>query len=146
VVGIRETRKIVGDYTLTDADLIEGRDFPDTVALSAYGWDLPDPRRPSLQPYHKEFWGNEVKMRDGITRIPYRCLVPKGSRNLLVAGRCVSVKDMALGPVRVMPPCYAMGHAAGTAAALCAREGSAPKDVDVGALRKRLADCGALFS
>ena len=52
VLGVRETRRIVGDYVLGVADLIEGADFPDTIGYSGYGWDLPDPKRPSHQPMH----------------------------------------------------------------------------------------------
>lgn len=145
VVGVRETRKIVGEYVLTEHDCIEGQNFPDTIALSGYGWDLPDPKRPSLQPFFREYWGQDKTMTKSFVEIPYRCLIPRGSENLLVAGRCISVEEQALGPVRIMPACYAMGQAAGTAAALCAKEGCTPVNVSVDILRKSLLDQGAIL-
>lgn len=144
VVGIRETRKIVGEHTLTDSDCSEGSAFPDTIALSGYCFDLPDPKRPSMQPHFSFFWGKDLPMKKPFVEVPYRCLVPVGSENLLVAGRCVSVKDMALGPVRIMPTCYAMGEAAGVAAALCAKESLRPKDAPVDRLLQILRDNGAV--
>ena len=139
VVGIRETRKIVGEYTLTDTDCIEGVQFKDTIALTGYGFDLPDPEKPSYQPYR------DVSIKGGYVSIPYRCLVPIGSENLLVAGRCISVKDMALGPVRDMPPCYAMGHAAGIAASMCLEAPCKPRSLDVTELRRRLLEQRAIL-
>ena len=145
VVGIRETRKIVGEYTLTEHDCIKGDGFSDTIALSGYGWDLPDPKRPSLQPFSKDFWGKATPMSKPFVEIPYRCLIPQGSENLLVAGRCISVEEQVLGPVRIMPACYAIGQAAGTAAALCVGNGCTPANVSVDALRKSLLDQGAIL-
>ncbi len=141
VVGVRETRKIVGEYSLTEMDCIEGRTFPDTIALSGYYWDLPDPERPSYQP----FYGPDKVMAKPFVEIPYRCLIPRESENLLVAGRCISVEEQALGAIRVMPICYAMGQAAGTAAAMCIKETCSPSQVPIKKLRRSLAGQGAVL-
>ena len=76
-------------------------------------------------------------------QIPYRCLVPLKVEQLLVAGRCVSATHEALGGIRVMPPSFAMGEAAGTAAALALQEGVAPRKVPVPWLRQTLVERGA---
>ena len=135
-IGIRETNRIVGRYTLTVEDLVTAKEFEDGVALSAYGWDMPNPKKPSLQPYHG------VRRASEITVIPYRCLLPAGVDNLITVGRSVSVEREALGPVRVMGPCIAMGTAAGIACAMCAKQGGALANVDVSALRRRIVELG----
>ena len=70
--------------------------------------------------------------------VPYRALLPKGLDNVIVAGRSVSVEWQALGPIRIMPCCFAMGQAAGTAAAMCVRHHISPKEVDIGDLQASL--------
>lgn len=112
VIGIRETRRIRSDYTLSIQDLIEGRDFEDCIALSGYGWDMPNPKNPSQQPFQG------VARKSPFTPIPFRCLLPVGLDNVIMAGRCIGVEREVLGPVRVMGPCLAMGEAAGIASAL----------------------------
>ena len=108
-VGVRETRRIAGRYTLSVEDLMTGRDFEDGIALSSYIWDMPNPKNPSYQPY------KGVKRASLYTQIPYRSLLPQEVDNLIAVGRCVSVEREVLGPVRVMGPCIAMGTAAGIA-------------------------------
>ena len=76
--------------------------------------------------------------------IPYRCLTPQKIDNLLVSGRCISATHQGMAGARVMGTCIAIGQAAGTAAALAARAGVAPRDIDVNALRSTLKDDGAL--
>ena len=138
MIGIRETRRIKGEYTLTVKDLIEGTDFADGIALSGYGWDMPHPKHPSVQPFE------DVKRRSYITQIPYRCLIPTGIENLLAVGRCVSAEREVLGPVRVMGPCLAMGEAAGIAIALAREKSLSVKDVDVALLRETIVSYGGL--
>ena len=75
--------------------------------------------------------------------MPYRCLVPQDVDGLLVAGRSLSAQSEAAGAVRVMPPCMAMGQAAGTAAAMAARDRISPRDVDIPGLQERLRRTGA---
>lgn len=132
-VGVRETRRIVGDYVLTVEDICAGRRFPDTIALCAYGVDVHNPEGPGQG-------RREDYETANVYEIPYRCLLPRGVEQLLVAGRCVSATHEAAGAIRVMPPCYATGQAAGTAAALAVRAGQPPRNVDVGELRRLLAE------
>ncbi len=139
IIGIRETRRIAGDYTLTVEDLIEGTAFPDSIAVSSYHWDLPDPKSPSHQPYEG------VKRKSPYTHIPYRCLLPRGITGLLMAGRCISVEREVLGPVRVMGPCLAMGEAAGIAAAMAVvNTGGDFRKVDVDTLKQRVETYGGI--
>jgi hypothetical protein len=135
-LGVRETRRIRGPYVLTVDDVAAGKTFDDCIGFSAYGWDLPDPKRPSVNP------GRGKKPE--LTPIPYRILLPRPVTNLTCPGRAVSVERDVLGPLRVMAPCMAMGEAAGQAAAMAAAKGSAFADVDVRALRDALRRHGAV--
>lgn len=138
IIGIRETRRMIGEYTLTVEDLVTGIDFEDGIALSGYGWDMPNPKKPSHQPFHG------VKRSSQITQIPYRCLLPKGVNNLLTVGRCISVEREVLGPVRVMGPCIAMGEAAGIATSLAIKQNCSYNEVDVAALREKIITQGGI--
>ncbi|MCC6178580.1 MAG: FAD-dependent oxidoreductase [Chloroflexi bacterium] len=135
-VGVRETRRIEGEYTLTLDDLMTGRDFADTIAYCAYPIDVHDPKGAGGGISNRGETANAYQ-------IPYRCLVPLGVEQLLVAGRCVSATHEALGAIRVMPPSFAMGEAAGTAAALALKEGVPPRRVPVRWLRETLTAHGA---
>ena len=138
-LGVRETRRIRGAFQLGVDDLIRGNDFPDTIGLTSYGWDLPDPKRPSFQPLH-----GTAKRRE-ITPIPYRVMVPQPIGNLICPGRAVSVERDVLGPLRVQAPCFAMGEAAGLASAQVVRRGKAFADVDVKQLQTELRAHGAIL-
>ena len=152
VVGIRETRRIIGNLLLSESHLESGAQFPDTIGLSGYGWDLPHPRRPSYQEKFgswKSLPGTHINHEK--IEIPYRCLLPRKIDNLIVAGRAISVEYHALGPVRVMAPCMATGHAAGNAAALAMESLAAGElpvftRVDTEVLRSRLTDQGAILT
>ena len=133
MMGIRETRRIIGEYVLTVDDLVSGKIFPDSIGFTMYGWDLPEPRKPSCQPLHEQ----EIK-KPPVTPIPYRIMVPKPITNLICPGRAVSVERHVLGPLRVMAPVVAMGEAAGTAARQVIREGVSFRDVDTDVLREML--------
>ena len=138
LLGVRETRRIVGDFRFTVQDVGDQRAVPDTIGFTAYGWDLPDPVKPSYQPM------TEARTkRIAITPIPYRILLPRPVPNLICPGRAVSVERHVLGPLREQAPCMAMGHAAGTAASLVPADAGFA-DVEVPALRQRLRDQGAL--
>lgn len=139
LLGVRETRRIVGDFILSVDDLVAGRTFPDVIGLSGYGWDLPDPKRPSHQPM------TDVKRRLSYVPIPYRCMVPRPVANLICPGRAISVERDVLGPLRVQAPCMAMGEAAGMAAAEVVTHRRTFKDVDVVRLRQRLLQNGAIL-
>ena len=138
LLGVRETRRIVGDFRLTVQNLVERREVPDTIGFTAYGWDLPDPIKPSHQPMTQA-----PNKRIAITPIPYRVLLPRPVRNLICPGRAISVERHVLGPLREQAPCMAMGQAAGTAASLVPA-GAGFADVELPALRQRLRDQGAI--
>ena len=129
-IGIRESRRIVGDYTLTALDVLEARTFEDAVARSAYPIDIHNPRG-SGTTTHRLPAGASYE-------IPYRCLVPRGVEDLLVAGRCISTSHEALASTRLTPTVMTLGQAAGTAAALSLQAGVAPRALDPAALRARL--------
>lgn len=137
LLGVRETRRIAGDFVLSVDDLITGREMDDAVGFSSYGWDLPDPKKPSHQPM-------EGRAKPGVTPIPCRIMLPRGIGNLICPGRAVSVDRDVLGPLRVMAPCMAMGEAAGTAAIQVARENKTFGAVDVQELRQSLHKAGAI--
>jgi 2-polyprenyl-6-methoxyphenol hydroxylase-like FAD-dependent oxidoreductase len=135
-IGVRETRRIVGDYVLSLADLQSGRHFDDVVALCGYPVDIHDPTGA----------GGGVDDSYGTANayeIPYRSLVPQRVQQLLVAGRCLSATHEALAAIRVMPPAFATGEAAGAAAAIAVRLGVAPRDVPIDELQRSLLAGGA---
>ncbi|MGI8924915.1 MAG: FAD-dependent oxidoreductase [Fimbriimonadales bacterium] len=129
LMGIRESRRIVGRYVLTEEDHQSCRKFPDAIARNRYPIDI-----------HLASGGVDLKKLppDDYHEIPYRCLLPVGVSNLLVAGRCLSATFAAQSSVRIQPVCRAMGEAAGAAAALCARDGVAPGDLAYSLLRGQL--------
>ena len=136
-VGIRETRRIVGEYMLTAEDVIEGRKFKDGIAKGAHHIDL----------HGKGIEQKRIPVKDGRSYdIPYGCLVPVGIKNLLVAGRCISSTRDANGSVRVMGQCLATGEAAGTAAAWCLQNAKNDvREVSVPAVREILKANGAVI-
>lgn len=139
-IGIRETRRIIGAFRLTVDDLQQAIDFPDNIGFSVYGWDLPDPKRPSYQPMHEA----HPQMPRPQTAIPYRIMLPQGISNLICPGRAVSVERDVLGPLRVMAPCFAMGEAAGLAADEVITNSCSFAEVDIQRLRDRLRAQGAI--
>ncbi|MBU0557265.1 MAG: FAD-dependent oxidoreductase [Alphaproteobacteria bacterium] len=136
--GAREGRRIVGDYILTEDDVLSSRRFPDVIAKGG-------PRGPDLHSV-TGLWGDGVASPfKAPYDIPYRILLPKDIEGLLVAGRCVSATFAALGAVRDQATCMSMGEAAGAAASIAVREGVTPRQVDVRTLQQRLLDQGALL-
>lgn len=146
ILGIRETRKIVGSFVLKEEDLVTCRVFDDTIGFSMYGWDLPDPDKPSVQPYASDQKSGFVpKIKKGLyTPLPFRALIPDKISNLICAGRCISVEGQALGPVRVMAPCMAMGEAAGVACAQVINKGCDFSEVDIDSLKSELRQYGCI--
>jgi len=139
LLGTRESRRIVGRVVLTEDDLMARRDWPDAVGYGSFFIDIHNCTGPGMD-------AETVRPPRGFRyAMPYRCMVPTGVDNLLVAGRCVSVTHAALGSTRVMPQCAALGQAAGTAAALSIAAGVAPADVNVEALQDRLRADGAIL-
>lgn len=135
-VGVRESRRIVGDYILTLADLQRGTHFDDVIALCAYPVDIHDPTGSGGGTDDSFGTANEYE-------IPYGALLPRGVDNVLVAGRCVSATHEALAAIRVMPPSFAMGEAAGTAAAMAVSNQMSPRQVPVPSLQNVLVEQGA---
>jgi len=133
-IGIRESRRIVGEYVLMREDVLEARTFDDAVARSAYPIDIHNPSG-SGTTTHRLPAGASYE-------IPYRCLVPRAVDGLLVAGRCISTTHEALASTRLTPTVMTLGQAAGTAAALAAAAGIRPRDVPADLLRARLSDAG----
>ncbi|HZZ65753.1 MAG TPA: FAD-dependent oxidoreductase [Candidatus Baltobacteraceae bacterium] len=136
-IGIRESRRIVGEYTLTREDVLDARSFEDAIARSAYPIDIHNPSG-SGTVTHRLLPGESYE-------IPYRCLVPKGVDRLLVAGRCISTTHEALASTRLTPTVMTLGQAAGTAAALAAQRDGDVRAVDPQRLRSRLIADGVLL-
>ena len=141
-IGVRETRRIVGDYVLTLDDYLARRSFPDEIARNAYYIDVHLSQRESERHQGQGVdWGTRIhQYRAGESHgIPYRCLIPSDVRNLLVAGRCISTDRPVQGATRATPVCLATGEAAGLAAALAAGfHGGDVRAVDADDLRQRL--------
>ena len=134
-IGIRETRRVVGQHMLSEQEILECASFPDTIGVN--GW-----------PVEAHVSGNVVLKfpqtpeSRGFNHLPYRMLVVKDVDNLFVAGRCASMTHDGQSSARVSGPCFAMGQAAGTAAHLALSAAVAPRDVDVAMLQRRLATDG----
>ncbi|MDR0656727.1 MAG: FAD-dependent oxidoreductase [Treponema sp.] len=137
VLGVRESRRIIGEYVLTAEDILSSRKFEDSIGLYGFPIDIHQPDGKS---------GVFMQFKEPYS-IPYRILLPKQrGKNLLVAGRCVSATHDALGSVRIMPACFVTGQAAGTAAALALQEGISPKQLAYKKLEKKLLKNGALLT
>lgn len=134
-IGVRETRRIMGDHVLTADDVLQARKFDDAIARCSYPLDIHNPqgsgtllkRLPAGEAYD----------------IPLRCLLPRGVDGLVVAGRCISGTHAALSSYRVMPVAMATGQAAGVCAALAARRGERPHAVPVEEVQRELLRQGA---
>jgi len=144
-IGVRDSRRIVGDYTLNRDDIFDGRVFDDEIALKVYrgpnlkGWVRHTPDGSEGGKGHDL---TEMPISVVLLGLPYRCLLPAGVENLLVSGKTVSFDNEAHQRVRLMPECIAMGEAAGVAAAVAVREGVTPRGVDVAEVRRLLAEGG----
>ncbi len=136
-IGVRETRRVYGDYRLTADDVLAARSFDDGIGLCG-------------APIEDHHAGADTAWRylpDGeAVGIPYRSLVVRDAQNVLVAGRCFSATHDAHASVRSMAQCMAMGQAAGTAAAMATAAGGPPRDIDPVALRDRLRRDGAILT
>lgn len=134
-VGVRETRRIVGEYTLTQEDIKAQRSFEDVVAQTNAGVDIHNPAGDKSterwEQYHYD--------------IPYRCLVPKGVERMLVPGRAISTDHVAMSSVRMQPTCLNMGQAAGIAASLGIERSCPVRDVPYTDLRRELERGGTVF-
>jgi len=133
--GVRESYHIVGLYQLRKDDILVPKAFPDTIAKGAHVIDI---------------HASNSNDQDGLViprqeyNVPFRCLVPQGSVNLVIAGRCLSADGPGFGSVRVMATCMAMGQGAGTAAALSLKHGYSMSDMNFAHLRETLIEQGAV--
>lgn len=134
-IGLRESRRISGDYLLTGDDVRNAAEFDDSIARGIYLLDIHNPTdfgKPS-----------SLVLLDAPYSVPYRTLLPKGLEGLLVAGRCISGDHIALASYRVQSHAMAIGQAAGTAAALSAIKNINPRQLDVEELQIKLVNTGA---
>ena len=132
-LGIRETRRILGNYTMTREDIMSCRHFDDAIAVASYPLDI----------HHPQGGGCTLEWCGDCYDIPYRSLIPQNVKNLIVAGRCISTTHEAMSAIRVMAPCMAMGEAAGRAAKMAVKEGIQPADINVKELQRELLEKGA---
>jgi glycine/D-amino acid oxidase-like deaminating enzyme len=134
-VGVRESRRIIGEHHLTAHDVLTARHFDDVIARGSYPVDIHDPQ------------GRGTILRKlpegGAYDIPLRCLIPRGVDRVLTAGRCISGTHEAHSSYRVTPIAVATGQAAGVCAALAIRMGCAPRDVPVADVQEELVRQGA---
>ena len=129
-IGVRESRMIVGDYKLTESDCKNCTKFEDGIAACNYDIDIHNPEGAGTSHYY-------FKPGEYYT-IPYRCLIPAGVSNMLVAGRCISSDHGAQASYRIMPVVCCIGEAAGTAMALAVKNGTTVREVDVKKLQEIL--------
>lgn len=134
-IGVRETRRIVGDYVLSQDDVVRGSKFEDSIARSAYPVDIHAPSGSGLV---------TSEAPDDFYEIPLRCLLPLSLDNLIVAGRCISATHEGHASTRLTPTCFAMGQAAGVAAAIAVREKKKLRELDFARLRDELRAGGAI--
>lgn len=135
-IGIRETRRVVGDYVLTEGDVLSCASFGDTIGVN--GWPVEDHVAGDVV----FRWPNIPGSR-GFNHLPYRMLLPLGLDNVLVVGRCASMTHGGQSAARVTGACFAMGEAAGVAAAMAVSGNGTTRQVDVPTLQAKLARQGA---
>ncbi|GIW21672.1 MAG: hypothetical protein KatS3mg068_0679 [Candidatus Sericytochromatia bacterium] len=127
-IGVRETRRIIGEYTITGLDIVNASKFQDKIARGNYPIDIHDPTGGG---------GKMIRLKEGeYYDIPFRSLIPKNIDNLLVAGRCISATHEAQASIRITATCAAMGEAAGFASSLCIINNVSPKNLNVEELQK----------
>jgi hypothetical protein len=134
-IGIRETRRIIGPYQLTEDDVLDCADFDDTIGVN--GWPVEAHVAGSV-----EFrWQRAAR---GYNQVPFRIIVPQMAGNLYVSGRCASMTHGAHAAARVTGPCFVMGEAAGTAASMALAAGARGDAISVPDLQRRL-ELGGTF-
>ncbi len=136
-ISVRETRRIIGEYKLTEDDVLNAHKFDDVIALGSYPVDLHNPRG-------RGTFLKKIKAGSAYD-IPLRCLVPLKIDNLLVAGRCISGTHMANASYRTMPICFATGQAAGVCAAISAQNSQKPRGTPAVKVQEELLRQGAIL-
>ena len=170
LLGVRESRRIVGEYRFTGMDIAYAKTFDDVIAISHHGFDLHGFEQPGNMKWFKGTlpdgeeayianiagWGSQLPPDDGIKRInmkelvdmstqyryeiPYRSLVPIRLENVLAAGRNISTDVPGQSGTRLIMCCMALGEAAGTACALSIKDNVSPRNVDIGKLQRKLVE------
>jgi len=140
LMGVRESRRIVGEYELNFADFMARREFPDQIGVFNKAVDIHpyDATAEEYERFVKEFRKEAKPLPGERFGLPYGILVPKGWSNLWVAGRCNSSDVKVHGSIRVMPAAALMGQAAGTAAVQSIRTGQPACDLDTETLVETL--------
>lgn len=147
LMGVRDSRRIKGEYLLGLNDYLVQRKFPDQIALNAQSIDIhvKDCSEEEYSRFSEEFFKSKNYGPGEYFGIPYGVLVPKGSINLWVAGRCVSCDEQVLGSIRMMPVCYTLGQAAGVAAAQSINTNQPACDLNTADLVLTLREQGAIL-
>jgi hypothetical protein len=135
-IGIRETRRIIGAYQVTEDDILDCADFSDSIGVN--GW----PVEAHVAGDVELRWQRGADNR-GYNQLPFRMIVPQLLTNTYVAGRCASMTHEGQSSARVTGPCFEMGQAAGVAADLALGAAVATGDIDVPELQRRLEKNGA---
>ncbi|MEG2264274.1 MAG: FAD-dependent oxidoreductase [Acinetobacter sp.] len=135
-IGVRESRRIVGRYTLTSDDVLSCRQFEDSIACCAFPIDIHDPLGAGLD------WKESDTSR--FYDVPYRIMLPMKPDNLLTTGRCVSATHEAMASLRITATAMAMGEAAGIAAAIASKDDLFPADVNTSSLQQRIYELGGI--
>jgi hypothetical protein len=137
VIGVRESRRIIGEYQMTAEDVLGCKKFEDGIARGNYPVDIHNPN------------GTGTKLQalppDGYYNIPLGALIPKGAKTVLVAGRCISATHEAQASIRIMPITCCIGEGAGVAAATALSEGVEIANVDIQKVQAKLTENGALY-
>ena len=141
VIGIREGRRIVGDYTLTEEDVRNGHTFDDAVARGVFYLDAHDPTTEK----HVDQISDNADKAVPPYHIPFRALLVKGARNLMGVGRCLSADHMAQSSARISTSCSMMGQAAGIAAGMAVRGDMELRALDYGNIRNAVEDRGGIL-
>ncbi|MBI5724029.1 MAG: FAD-dependent oxidoreductase [Planctomycetes bacterium] len=139
-IGLRESRRIIGQYVLTEDDVKNQREFPDNICYGCCYIDIHCIDGPGMD---RTTWNPPKGFK---YHIPYRVLVPQKVENLLVAGRCASISHIALGSSRMMVQCMGMGEAAGIASAVSIKDGVTSRRVDVRKVQNLIRQQGGIIS
>lgn len=143
-LGVRESRRILGDYVLNANDFLTRASFEDEIGRFFYPIDIhiAEATKAAFERFQKEFSATGQYCGENYG-IPYRCLTPQTLQNVFVAGRCISTDRPMQASVRVMPCCFITGQAAGVAAALCVKRGQTSREINVRELQDCLIALGA---
>lgn len=135
-IGIRESRRIIGEYILKASDIMESKKFEDSIATASYFIDI----------HHSKDDNFTLKFPINPYQIPFQCLLPINIDNLLVSGRCISTTHEAMAAIRVMTTCMATGEAAGCAAAISIEHNTSLRNINIKELRQKLINQGVFIN